>query len=366
MPIPSQPTTNISLGPTLSPTDRSISDEFTELPSTDYAPYSISEYYRGAGAASPSYLKGVADHPINASIPTSGPISFSQFNGGSIVLKYVITSSTQNLNLFDYASSPFRSTDSNFSRGYYQGKRYVANQPSYGIEFVINPGVIIGSATRTQTALVTGTNGASGWHPTVQIRLVNQGLIVGAGGPGTAPSGINGGAGLSGGTGIEAQRTITIQNAGTISGGAGGGGGGGWALITQDSQFFPPFTTAYSGGGGGGGAGQSVGTGYVVPGQPSPLAGLSGSNAPSNSVGGAGGAGAPGGYAGAGGAGGSRGTPDLTGTAGQAAAAALVPVPQKSLGTGGAGGAAGFYVKGNANITWQAPGTQQGQVQPTT
>jgi hypothetical protein len=355
MPIPSQPTTNISLGPTLSPTSRSIASEFG-----DPAPHAASEFYRGGPR--------IADHPVNASIPTSstGTKSFSQFNGASIVYKYVISASTQNLDLFAYASSASRPTVQNISQGYDQERRYVANQPGYGIEFVINPGVVVGSATRTQTALVTGTNGATGWNPTVQIRLVNQGLIVGAGGPGDAPSGVNGGAGLSGGTAVEAQRTITIQNAGTISGGAGGGGGGGWALITQPGGgFLPPFTTAYTGGGGGGGAGQSVGTGYQVPGHPAFNAGNPGSPAPSNSVGGAGGAGAPGGYSGAGGAGGSRTTPDLTGTAGQTATAPTVPAPDKVLGTGGAGGAAGFYVKGNANITWQAPGTQQGQVQPT-
>jgi hypothetical protein len=347
MPIPSQPTTNISLGPTLTPTNRSIVGEFAG----DGSPHAISEFRRGGPL--------VADHPINANIPTSGAVSFSQYNGGSLVLRHVITSSMQNLNLFDYASSPQRPASQDIINGYDQNKRYTAFQPGFGVDFVINPGVIIGSATRTQTALVTGTNGPTGWHPTVQIRVINNGTILGAGGGG-GQGGAGGPlsviatqAGQSGGTAFDAQRSVAINNAsGTIAGGGGGGGGGGGTIAPgSPPKVIDPFV----GGGGGGGAGQTAGTGgtavqgpFTNPGgQPS-----TGQNG-TPTTGGTGGAGEPGvgGFGNSGGAGGGRGQ---TGTAGGGAPGNPGTLP-------GTGGAAGYYILNNGNVTWIANGTQQGQ-----
>jgi hypothetical protein len=330
MPIPSQPTTNISLGPTLSPTSRSISAEFG-----DPSPHSMSEFYRGGGR--------VVNHPLNTGVPTSGTISFSQFNGATHIYRYTISANTNNLDLFAYASSPDRPTVQNISQGYNQGVRYVANQSGMGVEFIINPGVVVGSATTAQNALVTGTSGPTSWNPAVPIVLYNQGYIVGAGGAGgfgppvdPTPNWV----GKSGGTAIVAQRAITIQNAGTVGGGGGGGARG--------VAYIVPFTTLpYPGPGGGGGAGQVAGTGgnsvpqglASNPGQPGTL--TTGGNAGPT-------AGQPG-FNAAGGNGGPLGVAGQPG------------LPAQNF----LGGAAGFYAKGNANITWQQTGTRQGQVQPT-
>jgi hypothetical protein len=342
MPIPSQPTTNISLGPTLSPTSRSIASEFG-----DPSPHSSSEFYRGGTR--------VANHPINASVPTSGAVSFSQYNGASIVYRYTISTNTQNLDLFAYASSPLRPATQNISQGYDQERRYVANQPGYGVEFVINPGVVIGSATAAQNALVTGADGASGWHPTVKILLKNQGTVVGAGGAGGQgnlnPGFTNGAAAGGGGTAIVAQRALVVQNQGTVAGGSGGGGGGGYYSIVF------PAAQMWSGGGGGGGRGQSGGAGgqagALFPGGGPGQAGQAGTFA----AGGAGGAGGTP-QAGRGGGGATPFPGGALGTAGQAGQAG-------TSGPGNPGGAAGYYSKGDGNITWQETGTRQGQVQPT-
>ena len=251
MPIPfgSVPKQPISLGPANVPTQRSISNEFGEAQPT----HSLSQFYRGGSF--------VANHPINNGIPTSGSIAMSQFDGSSIVLKYNIQSNIQNLDLYSYATSGSRQTGQPKSQGYMVNERYISGD--YGIEFQIGPGVEITTASRTQASITTGT----GWEPGAQIRLINQGLILGGGGGGG-----NGGQagplaivapqpGQSGGTAIDAQRPITIDNIGTIAGGGGGGGGGG---ATAAPGSPPKAIDPFSGGGGGGGAGQVVGTGGVA------------------------------------------------------------------------------------------------------
>jgi hypothetical protein len=332
----------ISLGPTLSPINKSISVAFASTP-----PFSLSQFYRGGPE--------VADHPINNNIP-AGPAtttrSFGHYNnGGSLVLRHVISSNVQNLNLFTYASSVQRPTSQDVINGYDQNRRYDAYQPGYGIEFIINPGVFVGSAFATQAALVTGTDSVSAWHPSVQIRIVNQGVIIGAGGAGGqgakgfAPP-TNALPGQGGGTAIDAQRPIYINNAGTIAGGGGGGGGGG---------ATPPFAPLV-GGGGGGGAGQTGGAGGTSLEQYVNQASQPGNGAAGTAfAGGNGGVFEPGVFptGGRGGAGGGRGQ---NGNSGQNAGQTGLPHTFGAL-----GGAAGYYIIGNSRVTWIAPGTQQGQ-----
>jgi len=322
MTIPSQPTTNISLGPTLSPTDRSIAYEFN-----DSSPHSISEFYRGGTR--------VANHPLNAGVPTSGTISFSQFNGATALYRYTISVNTNNIDLYTYATSPDRPAVPNAVQGWNDGVRYptAANQRGVSVEFIINPGVVVGSATAAQNALTSNTN--SFWNPAVPIVIINRGHIVGAGGKGSVVgTPLPQAAGGSGGTAIVAQRAITIQNTQGVVGGGGGGGGPGVPFTTPlpGGSFVTPGTP------GGGGAGQVAGTG----GQP--LANLTQGGVAQTAQGQA----SPGGNGGP------------LGIAGQ-------PSPQVGVFPQLIGGAAGFYAKGNANITWQGTpqGTRQGQVQPT-
>ena len=322
MAIPSQPTTNISLGPTLAPTQRSIASEFG-----DSAPYSMSEFYRNGGK--------VPNSPTNSGIPTSGAISMGQFNGASAStpLSYTISADTTNLNLLTYATQQAPAPT-----------RYIAGQPGYAITFTVNPGVLVSTTTLGDTALITGANDpVAGWHPDVTITLVNQGAIVGAGGPGgIGPN--NNLSGHAGGTAIVAQRAITIQNAGTVAGGGGGGGVGagvsGYSPSTPTSPGHPTYTT---GGPGGGGAGRIGGIASPTAGNASDQPIPGGISSP--------GPGQPGAYTG--GAGGGLGQAGQTGQ-------------QGGDNDAKPGGIAGYYSKGDSNITWQATGTRQGQVSPGT
>lgn len=353
MPIPSQPTTNISLGPTLGPSGRSISQEFS--PSASNIP--LGAYRRG---------DRVADHPINSPLPAPGQsISFSQFNGKSVVLRYTLNA--QNINGFTHANSPQR-TGTTRSQGFLDEGRYLADQPGLGVQFAIPAPSVVGSATRTQDAFTTGTNSPTTWNPTVAIRIVNQGHIVGAGGAGGAggnanPANFAGFAGQSGGTALVAQRPIFVQNVGTVGGGGGGGGGGATAENYNFDDKVPVYV--YDGGsGGGGGAGQTVGAGGAglnLPDFPNYFDGGNGSSG-TLQAGGAGGT--------QGADGGNGGGLGQTGTAGQSAPSNTNTWPPPQLPSdrtaqGGAGGAGGYYAKGDANITWQQQGTKSGQVQPT-
>lgn len=277
MGIPSQPTTNISLGPTLGPTNRSISNEFG-----DSSPHALGEFYRGSPL--------VAEHPANFNIPATvgGERSFSQYNGSSIVYRYRITANTQNLNLYDYATSLSRQVGQPRSQGFVNNERYVNGAGNIGIEFQLPANVekpipspigflAIGTASRTQAAITTGT----GWDPDVALYIINEAAIHAAGG-----SGGNGGLGgtnpghvgivlaqpgQSGGTAIDAQRPITIDNRGASSPPAQ------LNSISISLDYQTPTSVAagrgdiYAGGGGGGG-----GTGFAYPGGPpqgAPLAG---------------------------------------------------------------------------------------------
>jgi hypothetical protein len=271
-------------------------------------------------------------------------------SGGRKEVTYNITANTNNLNLLSYATSPSRPEDT----------RYNAGDGGWDITFQVSPGVYVGSTSTTANSVITGAAGPTGWNPDVTLTLVNQGLILGKGGNGGkgstqtgAPTTDPATPGQAGGTAVVAQREITIQNANVIAGGGGGGGGGGINFVAS-SPISPELI--YGGGGGGGAAGQQPGSGGSGgsstagnPGQPG--------QAGTVSAGGSGGiqpnVGDTPTFPGKGGNGGGRGA------AGQAGDQGNVP------GSARPGGAAGYYAKGASNITWQATGTRQGQVQPT-
>jgi hypothetical protein len=314
-------------------------------------------------------------------IPTSGNISFSNFNGTRkrIAVSYTITGNiTGGLSLFPFATSPARTP---------AATRYQANLPGWDFTWTINPGVTV-TAPRTGTALLTGANGPAGWHPDVTITIVNQGTIAGASGGGraggfgfgTQPAALAGQPGLSGGTAINAQRPITIQNvtsptfAAGIYGGAGGGGGGGGvgsAPFTSPlpPKFGGPVTVPGERVGGGGGGGGRLRSPIAAPGGAggtaptlNPQFDAAGTNGqagslPNHGLGGAGGSRPPSGSIG--GTGGRGGQLAAVGVAGQAGTA---PSPASTPGTGGAGGARGNYIVGNPLVTWQATGTVAGGV----
>jgi hypothetical protein len=324
MPIPGP-------GPAIS--IQTIVDEFGGI-----APHSLNEYYRSGGL--------VPDIPANSAIPTSGIIAIGNFYGSSsrITVNLTIAANEYNYDIFTNRSPA-----------------YVAGATDLIV--TVNPGVTVGStATPTYAMLVP-----SGFSPTDNVTIVNNGTIISAGGvggtgarwlgPGVPNASMSpGDPGTVGGNGLFVDRPVTIENNGTIAGGGGGGGGGGGAHYPA-----PPKATSRvtGGGGGGGGAGFDAGgggsggqsrnvTAPASPGSPGTL-----------TAGGAGGVGAlspaPTVFGGTGGVGGGQGA---AGTAGNNATG---PNPATQF-PAGAGGAEGFYIVGNPFVTWTTTGTRLGGV----
>ena len=187
------------------------------------------------------------------------------------------------------------------------------------VTVTINAGVVVYSTTTAGYALTISGSFPGG------VSLVNNGVILGAGGGGgSAGSGTGAGsAGQAGGPAMVVSTAVSITNNNRIAGGGGGGGGGGGY---EDTSAKPPVS--YSGGAGGGGIG----------------------NGPPNGTLTAAGAGASGAF-GLGGTGGNGGTYGAAGASGGA-----------YTGAGGAGGAAGACLSGNSFITWVALGTRNGTI----
>jgi hypothetical protein len=206
-----------------------------------------------------------------AGVPT-GAISMQNLQGKSSLWVGTLSTNQTNLNLYTWATG----------QGY----------PGSGsAEITIAPGVYISSTSTSNAALTTGAFGAG------NLKLVNNGLIMGMGGTGGGVGSVNG---TNGGNAISLGANCTIQNNNYI---AGGGGGGSCGVAVS----------AFAGGGGGAGGGSggaSAGTGF-----------------------GGGTGGAPG-VAGSNGAG-TGGGPNNTGGRGGGGGGRILP------GTGGAGGSPG-------------------------
>jgi hypothetical protein len=234
-------------------------------------------------------------------------------------VQVVISSSANNLNLWDYLVSAGLAT---------------AGTPS-SWTVTIASGVVIGSASTSQPAFDTGVfpSGSS-------LSLINNGMIVGAGGSGgkgavcgwsPAPATVGG----AGGTALRAQTALSVTNNASVWGGGGGGGGG-----------CGGSTSNKAGNGGGGGAGQIEGPGGL-PGDATGSPGGAGTLA----------AGGSGGTSASGGAGGAGGGPGLAGTAGGSPISGCY---QAAAATGAAGGPAGAAASGNSLITWVTVGDRRG------
>jgi hypothetical protein len=207
-------------------------------------------------------------------LPSSGPISFSQINV-ELGRAYNASYSLNENNIRKLASVGFTGVQTNtntvipFSslKGHAWNvvtinspvTNYTFSNPApgktYGVLVVTSTGVI-GSTSADSAALVL--QGITGDVCIVQ----NSGYIVGKGGnagAGSSPAGggANGQGGFPGGIAIllGGQGAFAdIQNGGTIGGGGGGGGGGYGTQDTQNQNRVP-----MGGGGGGGGAGYLAG-----------------------------------------------------------------------------------------------------------
>jgi hypothetical protein len=260
------------------------------------APYALGNYYRGGAF--------VANTPANAAIPASGAIALSNFYGASksrVTVNIVISANVQNYDVFAN-----------------RGGSYVAGNTD--LILTINNGAFVGATSTGVYALTV----SSAFNAGDTVTIINNGVIIGAGGNGGAGgigNGVNGGGGGGGGNALAINRPTRITNNNLIAGGGGGGGGG---------RGGKSGITTYQGGGGGGGAGYNAGSGAA-------------SGGGSGSVVAGGGGGNPAGGTSTGGAGGGRGASGGT------------------SGGGSGGGAGGFYVVGNSNVTWVALGTVLGR-----
>jgi len=281
--------------------------------------YSLSSYYRGG-----SFVPNI---PQNAAVPTSGQISLGNFYNTQKRISVSITATGNNYDV--YAN---------------RGGSY---SPGITDLTVTVPGTIGSSSTGAYAMLVPNA-----FSPTDTVTIINNGVIQGAGGaggrggspsfpaPGNTPK--PGSPGATGGNALYVNRPVVITNNGTIAGGGGGGGGGGGRQTAPTpGKPAPTPGIAYIGGGGGGGAG-TVGGGGGLP--------NGGTGGTLNGGGGGAKTPAPTTFNATGGAGGGRG----------AVGAAAPSAP--TGGTPGAGGSAGYYLVGNAFVTWPATGTRQGNL----
>lgn len=331
-----------------------------------------SDLYRGGSNVR---AKAANNTGVNlaASVPTSGQISISNFQGQAKGFRYTFSSGATNQN----ASSLF-------------GDDYTVNYPK---DIVINSGVELGATSTSEEALEIDSGGVG------TITITNNGTLSGAGGA----------AGANGGDAFEAAVTCTFINNGTVRAGGGGGGSGGtggngyYTSNTNYSFSGSPgcsgggsFTGWYQGSSAGGtkvkingsqvaSSGSSIATqvgsyyrstyrGYV-----SEDGGICGykynfyRSTTTNTTGGSGGAGAVGaGYnqsagtgssgssggtnAGSGGSGGNGGSFGASGSTGATGANG-----NSSNGSAGSsGGAAGKYLRGSSFVTFTNNGTALG------
>lgn len=291
----------------------------------DTAPHSLSEFYRGGGK--------VPNAAANGNVPTAGAIGMGGFYGAVNEIVQYVTSTQLNLNV-----------------GTLFGSIYTTDIPK---RLIINPGVYVGSNSRTSPAL-TIPGGMAG-----ALVIENFGYIHAAGG-------IN--SGESGGDAILAQSAVSILNGagaeicgGGGAGGAGGAGGQGGQGYGDDGTCPPEYASiglcapvfrTYVGGAGGAGGPGGRGKGYDG----------------ASSLGAAGSGGLQGGpYAGAGGAGGTGGQGGEFGQAGYTGS----PGQQGANGNNGTGfagqpgqtgGAAGRYLVGSVLVSLTNNGVLAGGI----
>ena len=211
-----------------------------------------------------------SDLPLDAGIPQSGPISFSDFY--SKQLNIVVKG-------YGGAAESWASKDA--ASAYDNGNVEVIGNPGKpkpdrndpsawqdGKTVKINVNKTIGSSMpgsneNYRCALKTGN-----WpsETTLSVDVGSEGIITGQGGAGgngstgedaTAPSGEDGSSGL----GIQhSPITVNVAAGGIIQNGYGGGGGGGGAVRDPNKEGEDRY---YGGGGGGGGAGYPGGQGGI-------------------------------------------------------------------------------------------------------
>ena len=268
---------------------------------------------RNLGAYRVSQSVGTLSNlPLDAGIPQSGSISFSNFYNKRLNI-VVDLYSIANFSTRLVARSRYNNNNVVVIGGF-RGRP----SSSAGTRVIVNTNRIIGSDKSSINAAALRTGGWEGGTQ-LEIEIGSSTQIIGSGGNGGrgANSGGSATGGGSGSSGLGIQYPAIVRNRGYIQ--AGGGGGGGSVAATQNRRSRTIATrrrrdTAWGGNGGGGGAGIPIGIGGpggTAKGKERRINGASGQNALSQFTGGAGGSnGSP---AGSGGNGGSNGAPGAPG-----------------------------------------------------
>ena len=310
-----------------------ISNEFGLPPGRNLGAYRVSQS-----------VGSLSNLPLDAGIPQSGSISFSDFY-------------SKRLNIVvDFHSGGTESRQT--ARARYDNNNVTViggfkTRPSSGAgsRVIINVNKNIGSAQGNinNVALRTGS-----WESNTNLEIVvgPAGTIIGAGGNGGNGTTDNGGSGTPGTSALGIQYTATIINQGLIFGGRGGGGGGGGGRYRRcgKNQRGCKGGNTYSlnGGGGAGGRGFPGGAGGG-----GGNAGTSGTIS-ANGSGGAkqSGEGSQAGFSGSSGAGGAIESPGGNGNTGSGG------------GSGGAGGSRGYaiIVSPGASAPYSGSGTLGGSI----
>ena len=212
---------------------------------------------------------------LDAGIPASGEIKFSQFYGKKLNMVVDYYADVANLNkqaagnntmaatwryqnqservkvVGGFRSRPLGSVASNyaFTAGDWQG----------GKKIIVNVNQTVGGrkdGVRSDVALRTG-NWPSGTE--LQVDVGPSGFLTGSGGDGGAGGSYDGGNGGTGTSALGVEYPATINNNGVIRCGYGGGGGGAGAANDPSDKSTTDF--GRSGAGGGGGAGLPAGLG---------------------------------------------------------------------------------------------------------
>ena len=191
-------------------------------------------------AISEYYRNGGLVPGNNTNIPTSGTIDFADFYGATAATSRQLSNGDTNVNL----STTF-------------GSDWTA---SIGKILVIPSGAEIGATGGTGNRAITVPSGMGG-----TLTIQNAGTISGAGGAGGTTSGANGSQG--GSALFIASANVTVQNSGTIRGGGGGGAAGndGAPGSTGYQDGPPPWALNCWGGPGGGHGDGGNGQGYGSP-----------------------------------------------------------------------------------------------------
>ena len=212
---------------------------------------------------------------LDAGIPASGEIKFSQFYGKKLNLVVDYYADVANLNkqaagnntmaatwryqnqaervkvVGGFRSRPIGAVSSNYvlTAGDWQG----------GKKIIVNVNQTVGGRkdnVRSDVALRTG-NWPSGTE--LQIDIGPSGFLTGSGGDGGNGGSYDGGNGGNGTSALGVEYPATINNNGVIRCGYGGGGGGAGAANDPSDKSTTDF--GRSGAGGGGGAGLPAGIG---------------------------------------------------------------------------------------------------------